>query len=104
LNESVTDGNCPWWLTESAVDLGRRLGDGAERHLARRLLARRCASSASGSARYCGLHLEDDVVLVELGEVVADLALAERVVERVVDVAAVMPRRDAVSRSMVTSS
>ena len=46
--------------------------------------------------------LEDHAVLVGLGEDRRDDALAERVVERVVDRAAVMPKRAALSRSIVT--
>ncbi|GCC48217.1 hypothetical protein chiPu_0032550, partial [Chiloscyllium punctatum] len=42
-------------------------------------------------------HLEDDVVAVELGEVLRHLALAERVIERVVD----QLRLDAVARGGV---
>src|SRR5882724_5716927 len=61
LKESVTEGNCPWWLMASGVV--PRL---------RPLLEAR-------------VHLEDDVVLVELGEDGRHLPLAERVVERVVD-------------------
>ena len=46
------------------------------------------------SAESCGVDLEDDAVLVQLREDGRDLALAERVVERVVD----RLRRDAEAR------
>ena len=48
------------------------------------------------------IDFQDHVVLVQLREDGGDLALAEGVVERVVDVRGVMPRREAVSRSMTS--
>ena len=67
-----------------------------ERHLLRRLPGtgrgrRRCRSSAPGPLLELGLHLQHHAVLVRLREDGRDQALAERVVERVVD----RRRRDA---------
>ena len=47
---------------------------------------------------------ENDVVLIELGVKRRDLTLAEPVVERLVDDLGVMPRRDAVTRSMTSAA
>src|SRR5262252_657833 len=67
LNESVTEGNCPWWLMASGAERHLRAVRGAHvesRHRLRALLEAR-------------VHLEDDVVLVELGEDGRHLPLAE---------------------------
>ena len=106
LNESVTDGNCPWWLTDSGVASARSVtsadsgtcapvGDAHVEAVERRRVRCRARASTSSTTRYW-LTLRVDR---------RDLALAERVVERVVDRrCSVMPRRAAVSRSMSTSS
>ena len=55
-------------------------------------------------SRELGIDFQDHVVLVQLREHRRDLPLAVRVVERVVDrSAAVMPSREAVSRSITRS-
>ena len=63
------------------------LGDRGQRHLAaapaRRHVDRRRANRRSSVGR--GIRLDDDPVLVRLGEDGGDDALAERVVQRVVD-------------------
>ena len=85
LNDSVTAGKKPWWFTASGV-----------------VPAEKCVMAESGTwlagggldvdrlqrvrvLLVGGRDLEDDVVLVERREDVRDLALAEGVVERVVD-------------------
>ena len=97
LNEIVTAGNWPWWLMASGavvvVSCTIALsGTGAPVGVRTKIL-----SSASAVARLLRLHLEDDAVQVQLREDDRDLALAERVVERVVD----LLRRDAEARRRV---
>ena len=68
LNDSVTAGNWPWWLTDSGCDLVAELGEGAERDLgavrARHIDA---CDSAVGSFWKFGCDLEDHLVLVGRG-------------------------------------
>ena len=98
LNEIVAAGNWPRWL----IDERRRARSTTLRDRATaapaacgwpgaRSTARRCSSSAAEPALELGLDLEDHAVLVRLREDRRDQALAERVVERVVD----RRRRDA---------
>ena len=61
------------------------MGEGAERNLCAGGRARRRCSQGVGILLEFGLHFQDHVVLVELRENGRDLALAEGVVERVVD-------------------
>ncbi len=51
-----------------------------------------------GTAFEFGRHFEDDVIVVELGEILGHLALAESIVENVID----LLRLDAVARRLVT--
>ena len=105
LNDSVTDrelalvvdGERRSWPCSKCVKA-------LERHLhARWSSARRCSSSDSGILLELRLDLQDHVVLVQLREDGRDLALAEGVVERVVDgICGVMPSRERVSRSMTS--
>ena len=87
LKTEVTAGNWPWWLID---EIPHRYC----RRVARRSTAAPRRRSSATSDRACraspdrpaaGRDLEDHVIAVELGEILRDLALAERVVERVVD-------------------
>ena len=78
LNESVTDGSCPMWLTDSGptvcrvvttADSGTSLPPGACTY---------SIDSAAGSRWYCGRDLHDDLVLVVGREDLRHLARAVR--------------------------
>ena len=94
LNESVTAGNCPWWLTASGAarsSIVRRTRD--ERHRRRpSARGRRCARAPRSLLRSSGFTSRIDAVQIELREDGRDLALAEGVVERVVDAPAARRR------------
>ena len=60
--------------------------------------------SFSGSCWNCGIGFQDHVILVQLRVHRVDLALAESVVQRVVDGRGAMPSRDAVTRSITSET
>src|SRR5215468_8648113 len=84
LNESVTAGKKPWWFTARGGAL-REVGEGGERNLLARARLDVDRLERVGILLVLRRHLEDHVVLVERRVDVGDLALAEGVVERVVD-------------------
>ncbi len=95
----VIAGNWPWWLIES--ERHRHAGPGRERrqrHLVagQRRLDVELVEGVEIALQF-GQDLQDHVIAVELGEILGDLALAERVVQRVVD----QLRLDAVARGGV---
>ena len=94
LNETVTTGNCPWWLMASgalAVSMVVNAPSGTAPPPADR---RKTLSSSHGALLERRLRLEHDAVLVQLREHGRDLPLAEGVVEGVVE----HLRRDAQAR------
>jgi len=78
-----------------------KLRKGAERNLRALDECQKICFSASGFCWTRRVHFQDNVVLIELRENRGILALAKCVVQSVVDHLRQIPRRDAVSRSIV---
>ena len=97
LKEIVVAGNWPRWLICSGAGCVVERGDRRQRHLPggrRRTTADRSRPAPSSDCLQRRIGLQDHAVLVRLGVDGRDDALAERVVQRVVD----RRRRDAEAR------
>ena len=97
LNEMVTDGNSPWWLTASGADGGTVVGEGAQRNLLAAGRAHVNLAQGFGILPELRRRFHHHVILIERRVHGGHLALAEGVVERVVD----QLRRDAEARGGV---
>ena len=94
LNEMVTDGNRPWWFTESGADRRTEMREGAQRNLLPLGDAHVDIPQGLRILPEFRRHFHHHVILVQRCVHGGYLALAEGVVERVVD----QLRRDAEAR------
>ena len=105
LKEMVTAGNWLWWLIDSgATGFVSMSTQRRQRHRLRRCGDWTYSVSSVCRSPACPARLEHQVVGVDLGEILRDLALAERVVQRVVDHLRLDAEARRRSRSMISVS